>query len=251
MVVEDIDRIGDGVCNGGIYNSERCNYDGDVCSVCNRVVDNFRRIGDGVCDGGKYNSATFSNGRGDCDEKINQTIEDGQCDKFIVEIKECNFDGGDCVAYLEILEYYGKFENGEFDGQNYNSAICNYDDDDFEKFYKYAMFLDYYRIKIIGEGVYDLSIAYCNECNLDGGDYNDCNDLVIKFERVGDGICDGGSYDSEECKYDGGDCSMCNRIVDDFQKIGDVVCIDGDYTSKVYDLDGGDYNDCKDLVEDF
>ena len=100
-----------------------------------------------------------------------------------------------------------------------NSAICNYDEDDFEKFNKYAMFLDYYRIKIIGEGVYDLSIAYCNECNLDGGDYNDCNDLVIKFERVGDGICDGGSYNSEECKYDGGDCSMCNRIVDDFQKM--------------------------------
>ena len=68
--------IGDGTCNGGVYNTEECGFDGGDCLDFNNrypncTVDVPYFIGDGTCNGGMYNT------------------------------EECGFDGGDCDYFNE------------------------------------------------------------------------------------------------------------------------------------------------------
>ena len=98
-LVEDFERVGDGVCDWDNYNLEECNNNGGDCSACNRVYVNFRKL---VCNGTENCTLEY----GDCNECIKQVklldgvseknIGDYQCDKSILDIKEYVFDGGDC-----------------------------------------------------------------------------------------------------------------------------------------------------------
>ena len=62
-------KLGDGVCDGGLFFTEECGFDHGDCANCK--VDNPSLIGDGECDGGDYNT------------------------------EECGWDGGDCIEFNE------------------------------------------------------------------------------------------------------------------------------------------------------
>merc|ERR1712071_123923 len=71
--VDCLTCIGNGVCDGGDYNTLDCGYDGGDCIEFNNIYPNChvhitRWIGDGKCDGGEYDT------------------------------QECGWDGGDCVV---------------------------------------------------------------------------------------------------------------------------------------------------------
>jgi hypothetical protein len=76
--VPDPSRLGNGICDGGLYNTKECGFDVGDCDKCNSIIDDYSRVGDGVCDSGQYNT------------------------------DECNWDGGDCFCMNEAA-------NGECD----------------------------------------------------------------------------------------------------------------------------------------
>lgn len=43
--VPDKSKLGDGLCDGGVYNTEACEHDHGDCKVCNSNVSNPSRIG--------------------------------------------------------------------------------------------------------------------------------------------------------------------------------------------------------------
>lgn len=43
--VPDKSKIGNGICDGGVYNTEACDYDNGDCLVCNSKVKSPQRIG--------------------------------------------------------------------------------------------------------------------------------------------------------------------------------------------------------------
>jgi hypothetical protein len=76
--VEDASRLGDGVCDGGMYNTESCGFDLGDCVECNKGVDDVSRLGDGVCDGGVFNTAECEWDAGDC--RCFNDASAGKCD---------------------------------------------------------------------------------------------------------------------------------------------------------------------------
>jgi len=112
--VDDIGRVGDGVCNGGLYMVEQCGFDGGDCANC--AVHKMYMVGDSFCDGGDYNTLECGWDGGDCLE-FNELYPD--CDvpePFLVgdglchagyQGKECGLDGGDCPPCLNDLTRIG------------------------------------------------------------------------------------------------------------------------------------------------
>ena len=64
--------LGNGVCDGGTFNTERCGWDDGDCLQCNAAVHDPGKIGDGYCDGGLY-----------------------------IDTPACNNDGQDCSSFLQ------------------------------------------------------------------------------------------------------------------------------------------------------
>jgi len=66
--------LGDGICDGGDYNTAACGYDGGDCDELNEFfklhpdcdVEYPHWVGDGDCDGGRYNTAECGYDGGDC-----------------------------------------------------------------------------------------------------------------------------------------------------------------------------------------
>merc|ERR1711884_431770 len=104
----DTSNVGDGVCDTLILQlGSPCNYDGEDCSECVKEIGtDVTKIGNGVCDGGEYNTPSCRHDGGDCNvsnEKVanltdvkKKNIGDGKCHPSIMVIPECNSDGGDC-----------------------------------------------------------------------------------------------------------------------------------------------------------
>jgi len=112
------EQIGDGLCNGGEFNTEECGFDGGNCDAFNFeypncFVDYPERIGDGGCDdyygelglGVNTEECGFDGGDcphpdyPDCFVQNPYYIGDGLCDDYNFggyNTEDCGFDGGDC-----------------------------------------------------------------------------------------------------------------------------------------------------------
>ena len=109
--VGDPSKIGDGICDGGGYNTEECDWDGGDCEEFNEKypdchVDKPERIGDGFCQGKEYRTEECGWDGGDCKEVDGypgchvgrpSKIGDGNCDGGGYNSEECGWDGGDCL----------------------------------------------------------------------------------------------------------------------------------------------------------
>jgi hypothetical protein len=146
-MVEDVSRLGDGICNGGKYNTAECNFDFGDCDVCNNAVDDILKVGDGHCDGRGYMSKECNNDGGDCDGcdvPDPFKIGDGRCDhryeEAVYNVKACSWDGGDCdVRTSDLVRKYPDCEHllefRSFLGNGicnsiFNNTKCGLDDDD-------------------------------------------------------------------------------------------------------------------------
>lgn len=200
--------IGDGECNSE-FNLPECGFDGGDC--CPVMEDD--RLGDGYCDGYVFNTEICGFDDGDClefNEKYpmccgleNYTLNelwneysrlehvfalgDGICDNVpIYNGPECGYDGGDCEECFHHFEeqlkkdefhnrYFDFFGDGKCDAKSpLNIEICGYDGRD------------------------------CHQCMTDELEADTLQ--AFNISKLGDGICDGGPFMSYYCYYDGGDC---------------------------------------------
>ena len=240
--VPNLNKINDGNCDGGQYDTEQCGWDGGDCIVQGYAecqVANPNKIGDGNCDGGQYNTEQCGWDGEDCiipdwpSCHVNNPagLGNGQCNEGSkANSIECGFDGGDCtnLDIAKIKNFITNYPN------------CRADADEFSW---------------IGDGICCRNCGGSNtaECGWDGGDclefnsrYPDCH--VEHHYWIGDGDCDGGQYNTAECGYDGGDCEEFNREarypncnVNEMYWLNDDFC-DSHYGYNTADCgwDGGD-----------
>lgn len=156
-VVEFPDQLGDGNCDGGLYNTAKCDYDSSDCDAFNEQypdcnVEHPSWIGDGECDGGIYNTAECGFDEGDCSDvndlypdcnaSFPNWLGDGICDGGNFNTAECGFDDGDCNTFNDSypdckVEHPGWLGDGECDGESYNTAECKFDNGDCTEDYMY------------------------------------------------------------------------------------------------------------------
>jgi hypothetical protein len=287
--------IGNGVCDQD-YNLPECGFDGgDCCPVADHP-----RLGDGFCDGYIFNTAICGHDNGDCDEfnkgypqccgLQNYTmielynifirsedhyhaLGDGVCDgNYMYNIEKCGYDGGDCAACHETFKnefelgkneyFHEKFGDGECNGASpLNTEICGYDGGDCHNCMIEQSEIDLnFNASRLGDGICDGGAYMHESCYYDGGDcidfvwdYPDCH--VEEPARVGDGTCHN-DLNTEECGFDGGDCEEyrekfklvdCN--VEDITRVGDGICDGGDYVKEACLYDGGDCDNCPGRIE--
>lgn len=130
--VDDPDLLGNGVCNGGEYNTPECTYDGGDCAEFNKKYPDCRRSD------GKYGScSSFNATYPGCKVQIPEFIGDGEfCDPGEYNTAECHWDGGDCI------DFNRKYPNCKVpkpwyvgdgfcdDNEKYNIAECDWDGGD-------------------------------------------------------------------------------------------------------------------------
>eukprot|EP00554_Chaetoceros_debilis_P000877 CAMPEP_0194096190 /NCGR_PEP_ID=MMETSP0149-20130528/57211_1 /TAXON_ID=122233 /ORGANISM="Chaetoceros debilis, Strain MM31A-1" /LENGTH=1350 /DNA_ID=CAMNT_0038782159 /DNA_START=274 /DNA_END=4326 /DNA_ORIENTATION=- len=256
---QDWERLGDGTCDGGHYNTAECGFDHHDCDEFNEIypdcnVEEPVFIGNKICDGGMYNTAEckwdggecvdFNNEYPDCRAEFPSELGDGECNRAN-DNPECDRDGGDCDNTLKYPNCnvkpneLSKLGNGICDGGIFNRFKCGFDDGDCYEFNaKYQL----------GNGICDGGIFNRFKCGFDDGDcyefnakYPGCN--VKHPQRVGNGECNGQS-NKQECDWDGGDCIEFNEeypgcLAREPRQMGDGVC--NDYNNfPGCDLDGGD-----------
>lgn len=138
--------VGNGVCDGMVYNTEECHHDGMDCFIeeypdC--YVEDISKIGNGVCNGGDmYNTKECGHDGGDCFISLYpdcyaaepSKVGDGNCDAAF-NTAECGHDGMDCFidAYPAcFVAKPNRIGNGKCD-QGY-SALCGFDGGDCQAF---------------------------------------------------------------------------------------------------------------------
>jgi hypothetical protein len=224
--------IGDGDCDGDVYNTTECEWDGMDCSpLCdndgyfgpncdlhypNCSVPNPQWIGDGACDGDVYNTEACGYDGTDCCDKDGyfgpnctlyypncsvpnpEWIGDGVCDGDVYNTAECGYDGTDCSSPCDNDGYFGPNCDLHYPNCSVPSQYRNW----------------------IGNGFCD-DVYNTTECGNDGGDCIPCKDGYTGFnctlylpnctvpfpesQWIGDGFCDD-IYNTTECGNEGGDC---------------------------------------------
>jgi hypothetical protein len=149
-ILEGAPRLGDGICESAVYNTEECGYENGDCVECNNRVFDYTLTGDGVCHGGNHNTDICNMDAQDCDDfnrkyprcyiefkpadgvilPIVPIIGDGICNSALYNNAECGFEDGDCVLCNLLIEDPTKLGNGICDGANYMSEACGYDGGD-------------------------------------------------------------------------------------------------------------------------
>ena len=181
--VEDHTLLGNGICDGGAYNTEACGFDLGDCNQCNEKVgsQNIGLVGNGICNGGQFFTEACNDDGGDCakcDVDDPSLVGNGVCNVGDYMSDDCGRDGGDCDLCI---------------GANFTEigdGICH--------------------------GKYNTK-----ECSYDGGDCDLCNESLTGmdstlFTKIGDGVCDGGLLNTEACRSDGGDCECINDALRDY-----------------------------------
>ena len=250
--------VGDGSCDDGEYNTEKCGFDGGDCVVPMLVgsLESFLKkypnctadaavffLGNGKCDGVEYNNEQCGYDDGDCIEFNEKhpdcpvedidSIGDGTCESEY-NTEGCGYDGGDCDKFNEMypeckVDFPVYVGDGSCDGEKYNTEECGYDGGDCNPKANGG--------HKIGCGLFD-----GGDCTEFNEKYPNC--LVQDINIIGDGTCES-DYNTEECGYDGGDCDKFNEMypeckVDFPVYVGDGSC-DGDkYNTEECGYDGGD-----------
>jgi hypothetical protein len=176
--------IGDGACDGDVYNTEACGFDGTDCPP--------------PCDNDGYFGPNCTLFYPNCSVPNPQWIGDGTCNGDVYKTEACGWDGTDCPPPCD-------------DG--YFGPNCTL-------YYPNCSVPSQYR-NWIGDGFCD-DVYNTTECGNDGGDCIPCKDGYTGFnctlylpnctvtfpesQWIGDGACDGDVYNTTECGYDGGDC---------------------------------------------
>lgn len=107
--------LGNGYCNGGVYNTEACGFDHGDCvedTIANLSVKGCsvplpELLGDGKCQGGPYNTEAcdydggdcikFNEEYPDCDIEFPELLGNGWCSGGQYDTEACGYDGGDCI----------------------------------------------------------------------------------------------------------------------------------------------------------
>ena len=100
--IEDMRKLGDGSCDGGIMNTYQCGFDHGDCidfniayPSCNAVTP--EKVGDGTCEA-QYNIDQCGFDGGDCcPVKGDKHMGDGICHAGFFNTAACLYDNGDCT----------------------------------------------------------------------------------------------------------------------------------------------------------
>jgi len=146
-------KIGDGTCDGGVFNTIQCDFDGGDCVLFNLAFP-------------------------ECDAKNPSLIGDGTCQEEN-NTENCGFDGYDCCPYDKTDPLFG---DGKCHGLWYNTKQCGFDGGDCEEFNNsyQECFVDLKRISIdslpviLGDGICDGNIYNTKAC---GYEHGDCIDM--------------------------------------------------------------------------
>ena len=198
--------LGNGVCDGGTFNTERCGWDDGDCLQCNAAVHDPGKIGDGYCDGGLY-----------------------------IDTPACNNDGQDCSSFLSKFPKCHVPEpervgNGHCDGLPYFSDACNMDGNN-------CASCNVTYTSWIGDGICDGGDYLSVGCSFDGGDCTECinHSGVADSSKIGDGSCDL-ELKTTAFGWDGFDCLEEAKpipcIVENIEWLGDGICGKRDFSRK-------------------
>jgi len=263
------DWLGDGICHGGIFNTEICDWDegdckefndqhpdcpvGDIDYTMNELFSDFQQfrtdyiLSDELNYYDDYTRTFYYYG----------VPSDGVCSGLSpYNIEECGYEGGDCEECNKQfdIEEYEEYGNGFCDGQSpLNIDICGYDGGDC---YDCIVIWNITDPSKIGDNVCDGGEYMSQVCSVDGGDCEEFMDTypqcwVEQPGKIGNGICEEDYY-YYECGFDGGDCDTqieafklpdCN--VESIFKLGNGVCDGGDYATPGCLNDGGDCDACQ------
>ena len=197
--VPDPSKLGDGVCDGGLYFTALCHYDYGDCDNCSRQVPSMAQVGNGKCHGGPYLTSDCGYDGGDCVRFLSDYpnctvtrpfwIGDGLCDGDPYNSHECGYDGGDC------LEYNRKYPNctvrhpwwiGDGHCNDLSSSTTDTIDNNTDN--------------------NNNSNNNSNNNNSDNEGTTITNASVTTGQGQAVKISQGGGYNTSECGYDGGDC---------------------------------------------
>jgi len=195
-------KFGDGNCDGGLFNTFECAFDGHDCIDFNLAYPgckaiNPSKVGDGECHKENDNEQCGYDG-GDCCEVINDEFwGDGDCHGGFYNTWACKYDRGDCNDFWEQFPYC-----------NHNFNATNRDGKPMK----------------LGDGVCEFIPEYMNdEC---GWEFGDCGSMAKEYEiferdypscdfmigahengttKIGNGVCDLDLL-TNECDWDGFDC---------------------------------------------
>ena len=219
----DANKLGDGKCNLGVYNSAECEYDIGDCEAFNNaprthdfekkypkcIVEDANKLGDRRCnldlnteDCG-YDLGDCKDVQHNCSVSFPEYIGDGFCDQEEYNTPECGFDGGDCKILNALEDCRNKVQNakwigdGKCDGAEYNTEECLWDGFDCVS--------EAYQCAKTDEKVWKDA-----KCNFYEVPYPDCN--AANPEKIGDGYCNI-ENNSTECDFDGSDCDDSNGYI--------------------------------------
>ena len=116
--VPEPERLGNGHCDGNIYFTNECAFDGGDCSSCNVTYPSW--VGDRICDGNEYLTTGCSMDAGDCAACLSHGIDplkigDGIC-HMELNTTECGWDGHDCLESPKLAPCIVELEDWLGDG---------------------------------------------------------------------------------------------------------------------------------------